>query len=114
MSETRQIISGSRSRFWRFLADTSTITVPAPPAARCRRAFLAKADLVGADVLGYAAGLARCHVGFADGVEQRGFAVVDMAHNGDYGRARDFELIGIGSLEHFLDRLVGQFLFVAD
>ena len=43
--------------------------------------------LVGADVLGDAAGLAPGHVGFADGVEQRGLAVVDVAHDGDHGRA---------------------------
>ena len=40
-------------------------------------------DLVGADVLGDAAGLAGDHVGVADLVEQRGLAVVDVAHDGD-------------------------------
>ena len=40
-------------------------------------------DLIGADVLGDAAGLAGDHVGLADGVEQRGLAVVDVAHDGD-------------------------------
>ena len=44
--------------------------------------------LVGADVLRDAAGLARRHVGLADGVEQRRLAVVDVAHDGDDGRAR--------------------------
>mgnify|MGYP003694227057 CR=1 FL=1 len=43
--------------------------------------------LIGADVLGDAAGLAAGHVGLADGVEQRGLAVVDVAHDGDHGRA---------------------------
>ena len=43
--------------------------------------------LVGADVLGDAAGFARRHVGFADGVEQRGLAVIDVAHDGDHGSA---------------------------
>ena len=45
-------------------------------------------DVVGADVLGDAAGLARGDVGVADGVEQRGLAVVDVAHDGDHRRAR--------------------------
>ena len=40
-------------------------------------------DLVGADVLGDAAGLAGDDVGGADLVEQRGLAVVDVAHDGD-------------------------------
>ena len=45
-------------------------------------------DLIGADVLGDAAGLAGDDVGLADGVEQRGLAVVDVAHDGDDRRAR--------------------------
>ena len=44
-------------------------------------------DLVGADVLGDAAGLAAGHVGLADGVEQRGLAVVHVAHDGDHRSA---------------------------
>ena len=39
--------------------------------------------LVGADVLRDAAGLAGRHGGVADGVEQAGLAVVDVAHDGD-------------------------------
>jgi hypothetical protein len=46
-------------------------------------------DLVGADVLGDAARLARHHLGLADGVEQRGLAVVDVAHDRDHRRASD-------------------------
>ncbi len=38
--------------------------------------------LIGADVLRDAAGLAAGHVGAADGVEQGGFAVVDVPENG--------------------------------
>ena len=45
-------------------------------------------DLVGADALGDAAGLARDDVGAADGVEQSGLAVIDMAHDGDHRRTR--------------------------
>ena len=45
--------------------------------------------LVGADVLGDPAGLARRHLGLADGVEQRGLAVVHVAHDGDHRRAVD-------------------------
>ena len=49
----------------------------------------ADVDVVGADVLGDAAGLARRHLGLADRVEERGLAVVDVAHDRDHGRARD-------------------------
>ena len=44
-------------------------------------------DLIGADVLGDAAGFARDHIGLADRVEQRGLAVVDVAHDGHDRRA---------------------------
>ncbi len=47
-----------------------------------------RGDLIGADVLGDAAGLAPRHVGLADGVEQRRLAVIDVAHDGDDGRPR--------------------------
>ena len=43
--------------------------------------------LVSADVLRDAAGFASRDIGFADGVEQRGLAVIDVAHDGDHGRA---------------------------
>ena len=45
-------------------------------------------DVVGADVLRDAAGFARRDLGAADVVEQRGLAVVDVAHDGDDRRAR--------------------------
>ena len=51
---------------------------------------------VGADVLRDAAGLARRDVGLADDVEQRGFAVVNMAHDGDNRRA-GFDCSGLSS-----------------
>ena len=51
--------------------------------------------LVGADVLGDAAGLAGRHLGLADGVEQRGLAVVDVAHDGDHRRAVDQVVVGV-------------------
>ena len=44
-------------------------------------------DLIGADVLGDAAGLAGDDVGLADGVEQRRLAVIDVAHDGDHRRS---------------------------
>ena len=53
-------------------------------------------DLIGADVLGDAARLAGDDIGLADRVEQRGLAVVDVAHDGDHRRARHG--IGIGVL----------------
>ena len=43
--------------------------------------------VIGADVLRDAAGFLAGHVGYADGVEQRGLAVIDVAHDGDHGRA---------------------------
>ena len=46
-------------------------------------------DLVGADLLGDAARLPRGHRRLADGVEQRGLAVVDVAEDGDHRRPRD-------------------------
>ena len=47
-----------------------------------------QADRVGADMLRDAAGLAAGDIGLAQRVEQRGLAVVDMAHDGDHRRAR--------------------------
>ena len=46
-------------------------------------------DFVGADVLGDATSFAAGHVGGANGIEQRGLAVIDVAHDGDHGRARN-------------------------
>ena len=45
-------------------------------------------DVVRADVLGDAAGFAGGHLGAADVVEQRGLAVVDVAHDRDHRRTR--------------------------
>ena len=47
-----------------------------------------RGHLIGADMLRDAAGFARHHVGLADGVEQRGLAVVDVAHDGHDRRTR--------------------------
>ena len=63
--------------------------------------FAAVADLVGADVLGDAAGLAGGDLGLADRVQQRGLAVVDVAHDRDDRRALDQVLLGV--LEDRLD-----------
>ena len=52
-------------------------------------------DLVGADVLRDAAGLARGHVGLADRVQQRRLAVVDVTHDRDHRRARLEVLVGV-------------------
>ena len=62
--------------------------------------------LVGADVLGDAAGLARGDLGLADRVQQRGLAVVDVAHDRDHRRAVDQVLVGVGEFR-FLGLLVG-------
>jgi hypothetical protein len=63
-------------------------------AGRVEEDDLARADVdvVRADVLGDAARLAGRHRRLADRVEQRGLAVVDVAHHGDHGRARDHVL----------------------
>ena len=63
-------------------------------------------DLVGADVLGDAARLAGGDVGLADGVEQRGLAVVDVAEDAHHRRARleELGLVLHGLLHLFLGR----------
>lgn len=55
--------------------------------------------LIGADMLGDATGFAGDYVGMTDGVEQRGLAVVDMAHDGNDGRARNQFAIVVGHVE---------------
>ena len=66
-------------------------------------------DLVGADVLGDAARFAGHDVGVADGVEQRGLAVVDVAHDGHHRRPRLQILRPIRHVEHaFLDVGLGD------
>jgi hypothetical protein len=75
---------------------------------------LEKLHLVSADVLGDAAGFSRCYVGFADGVEQGGLAVIDVAHDGDDGRTGNFKLAGVVGFEDFFDGLVGDLFLVAD
>ena len=52
-------------------------------------------DLVGADVLGDAAGLAGRDLGLADRVEQRRLAVVDVAHDRHDRGALDQILVGV-------------------
>src|SRR5262249_51381826 len=50
-------------------------------------------DLVGADVLGDAAGLTLGDLGVPDGVQQLGLAVVDVTHDGHHRRPRDQRLL---------------------
>ena len=69
--------------------------------------LVADVDLVGADVLGDAAGLAGDDVGLAHGVEQRRLAVVDVAHDRDDRRALDEVLRGVLELRLVVD-LVGR------
>ena len=57
-------------------------------ASKGGRLGVSDANLVCADVLRDATGLAFGHVGEANRVEQRGFAVIDMAHDRDNGRTR--------------------------
>ena len=77
------------------------------------RVGLGDFDLVGADVLGDAAGFAAGDVGGADGVEQRGLAVVDVAHDRDDWRADDLDHAG-GVFEEAFDGFVLELLFDGD
>ena len=61
-------------------------------------------DGVGADVLGDAAGFAGGDVGLADDVEERGFTMVHVAHDGDDGRT------GLEVLGFVVDRIGFDFL----
>src|SRR4051812_9511806 len=61
---------------------------------------------IGADMLGYAARLATRHVGLAQRVQQRGLAVVDMAHNRDH-RGALFERLRFVNLAAEADLDVG-------
>ena len=60
--------------------------------------------LIGADMLGDAAGFLAHHVGRADGVEQRGLAVIDVAHDGHHRRT-GLHVLGdiLGADEAFFD-----------
>jgi hypothetical protein len=66
-------------------------------------------DGVRADVLGDAPSLTRRHVGFADRVEERGLAVVDVTHDRHHGRPLREVLLGI-----LVHRLLGLLLRGAD
>src|SRR5690606_29088342 len=58
---------------------------------------LAGFDVVRTDVLGDPTGLARGDLGAADVIQQRGLAVVDVAHDGDHRRTRD--LVALDALD---------------
>ncbi len=61
----------------------------------CDVATVRKLDIVRTDVLRDAAGLAGDDVGLANIVEQRGLAVVDMAHDGDNRGTRYEVFLGV-------------------
>ena len=61
-----------------------------------------RGHLIGADMLRDAAGFAGDHVGLADGVEQRGLAVVDVAHDGHDRRALLLVVVHIARVEQAL------------
>ena len=67
--------------------------------------LLVVVHLVGADVLGDATGLAGGDLGLADRVQQRGLAVVDVAHDRHHRRAVGEVLVGVVEL-----RLLGLLL----
>ncbi len=69
--------------------------------------LVADVDLVGADVLGDAAGLTGDDVGLAHGVEQRRLAVVDVAHDRHDRRALDEVGVGVRELGLLVD-VVGR------
>ena len=58
-------------------------------------------DAVRADVLSDAAGFSARDVRGANGIEERSLAVVDVAHDGDDGRAWHLYIIGIGGDQFF-------------
>jgi hypothetical protein len=59
--------------------------------------------VVRADVLRDAARLTRGHFRLADVIEQRGLAVIDVAHDGDHGRTRRFGFRRALALQVFFD-----------
>ena len=59
------------------------------PAVRWRLCVL-NTDLVSADVLGDTARFAFGDVGGSNRIQQRSFAMIDVAHDGDYWRTRHF------------------------
>jgi hypothetical protein len=66
-------------------------------------------DVIGADVLGDAAGLVLGHVGRTNGIEQAGFAVIDVAHDGDHRWTLLAILFHLGLLN-----VLGGLFFVAN
>src|SRR5438552_3175677 len=48
-----------------------------------------------ADVLRDSTGFALGYIVGTDGVEERGFPVIDMTHNGHYRCSRQFDIVGI-------------------
>ena len=54
-------------------------------------------DVVRADVLRDSAGFAARYIGLPNGVEQRSFTVIDVAHDGDHGSAPD-QVLGLFGL----------------
>src|SRR5712692_8544731 len=67
-------------------------------------ALVIHGDLIRADVLRDSAGLAPGHVGFPNGIEQAGLAVVYVAHHGHDRRTRR-EILGLFFLGDLLDHL---------
>ena len=61
-------------------------------------------DVISADVLRDAAGFLVGDVGEADGIEQRGLAVIDVAHDRDHGRAAE-QILGLFGDLDILHRL---------
>ena len=68
-----------------------------------RQRLTALVDLIGADVLGDATGLAGDDVGRADLVEQGRLAVVDVTHHRDHRRPRLLVLLVVGVVEQRLE-----------
>ena len=63
--------------------------------------------LISTDVLGNTAGLAGSNVGFADSVQQGGFTMVNVAHNGNNRRTRNAffrRIVNLGNLGRILFR----------
>ena len=83
-------------------------------AAERRRSRIGNLDLIGADVLRNAAGFAARHIRVANGVQQRGFAVVHVAHDGDYRRTNLAAFFGVHRNAGFGGGFLGRLLLEGD
>ena len=65
-------------------------------------------------MLGNASGFAAGNIGFADGVEQRRLAMIDVAHDGDHRGTWNLVLVGVCLREDVFDGFVGHLVLKGD